>query len=479
MINLKEVFFGFSDADKEASRNPNTFKEVFFDPHGYLHELIDGDRFLVIGRKGDGKTAYGAQIKLLSNDSACSFYAYQRSLNNFNNSTFEKIKANNDLGGNHYISFWKCVILIECVRMINKFEPTIQLEEFTDIVSALNDQGFFNFDNDIATTIIKLIESDTSLDIKSVFKHSRRHEYDKELKGADEIFSAILNSIKNLYLHKKFIFIIDGLDDILNNSEYKPEIITGLIRAVDFINEIMLKQTLNLKIIILIRDDIYNLCRDANLSKITRDSGIRLSWNIKDEPYKSDLIKLVSKRIDVVSGMENSFEDVWKDIFPSDVDGKDTLDYVLNNLIYRPRDILQFFIEAQKEFEEGEKFTSEKIKTILSRYSDEYFVDAMKDELTGFFPDNIVTKLPDVLSRIGSRYFYLEDFKEECKNYFDFENVSKIEILEKLFAAGYIGQHRPRDDRDLTVFSFRNSREKFDASHECILHRGLMRALTI
>lgn len=87
--------------------------------------------------------------------------------------------------------------------------------------------------------------------------------------------------------------------------------------------------------------------------------------------------------------------------------------------------------------------------------------------------------MPDVLSRIGSRYFYLEDFKEECKNYSDFENISKIEILEKLFAAGYIGQHRPRDDRDLTVFSFRNSREKFDASHECILHRGLMRALTI
>ena len=45
------------------------------------------------GRKGDGKTAYGAQIKLTANENGV--YAHQRSLNNFNNDTLVNIVPGN------------------------------------------------------------------------------------------------------------------------------------------------------------------------------------------------------------------------------------------------------------------------------------------------------------------------------------------------------------------------------------------------
>ena len=102
--------------------------------------------------------------------------------------------------------------------------------------------------------------------------------------------------IQNIYLNKKFILIIDGLDDILDSSEFKAEIITGLIRAVEEINRVFRKTTLSIKAIILARDDILNLCRDPNLSKILRDSGIRLSWEISDDPYDSNLIRACLKK---------------------------------------------------------------------------------------------------------------------------------------------------------------------------------------
>lgn len=38
---------------------------------------------------------------------------------------------------------------------------------------------------------------------------------------------------------------------------------------------------------------------------------------------------------------------------------------------------------------------------------------------------------------------------------------------------------RPREKGDYTVFSYRNPRETFQDEDECILHRGLTRALTI
>ena len=477
MIDFQKIYFGCSDANTEAERNPSTFNRVFFDSHGHLEELIKGNKFILRGRKGDGKTAYSAQLKLVG--PAYNTYVYQRSLDNFNNTVFAEIKTYDSLGGNPYISFWKCILLIECVGMIYKYEPNIQTTGFVNIVDALSRYGFLATDNDISVTVTKLVEANSVLSLKDVFQHSRKYSKEIELRGAEQIYTTIRNSIQNIYLAKHFLLVIDGLDDILNSTEFKAEIITGLIRAVEDINRAFKTATLSIKAIVLIRDDILNLCRDPNQSKIVRDSGIHLSWTIQDNPYESDLIKLVGKRVDDATGIEGSFVQMWNDVFPETIGTKDTLEYILDNIIYRPRDILQFFLEVQKEFVPNHQLTVEKIQTALARYSDEYFVDAMRDELTGFFPNDAVTLLPDILSQMGSRYFYLSDFEKECKNYPEFDNVSSRLILEKLFAAGYIGQHRPREGLDYTVFSYRNLREKFNPDHECIVHRGLTRALTI
>lgn len=166
----------------------------------------------------------------------------------------------------------------------------------------------------LAITVTRLVEARFSIKYQSVFQHNRKYAHDVELRGAEEIYTAIKNSIKDIYLPRKFILIIDGLDDILNNTEFKAEIITGLIRAVDEINRVFKKTTLSIKTIILIRDDILNLCRDPNLSKISRDSGIRLSWAIDGDPYDSDLIQLVCKRIDEVAGYKFIFK-CLKEIF--------------------------------------------------------------------------------------------------------------------------------------------------------------------
>ena len=101
------------------------------------------------------------------------------------------------------------------------------------------------------------------------------------------------------------------------------------------------------------------------------------------------------------------------------------------------------YTEIQKEFVLGKKLTSEKIETALARYSDEYFVDAMRDELTGFFSDDVVTKPPDILIKMGTRYFYLSEFENECSHYPEFEGIPCHILLDKLFVAGYIGQRRP------------------------------------
>lgn len=477
MIDLKEVFFGFSDANTEAERNPEGFKKVFFDPQNNLDELVSGDRFILYGRKGDGKTAYSAQIKLTADDNG--IFAYQRSLSNFTNETFIQIKSNDAIGGNPYISFWKAILLIECVGMIHGCEPNIQVAEFVNLVDALKRYGLLADENDISVTVTTLVELDSSINVRSVFQRGRRCQQEEQLRGAEQIYSAIKRTIKNIFVNKRFLLILDGLDDILNNSEFRAEIITGLIRAAEEINRVFKKTTMSIKCLILVRNDILNLCRDPNLTKIIRDSGIKLSWNLPDDPFEGSLLKLVSKRVDAVTGKENSLRETWSETFPETICGKPSIEYVLDNVIYRPRDVLQFFIEAQKEFTKGAKLSEEKVQSALSQYSSDYFVDAMRDELTGFFPNDVVTELPNILSKMGTQFFFSKDFAQQCADNPIFENVGTNQILEKLFQAGYIGQHRPREKTDFTVFSYRNPRETFQPEHECILHRGLMRGLTI
>lgn len=477
MINIKEIDFGRADANREASLNPSKFKEAFYDPEDYLDELMAGEKFLLVGRKGDGKTAYGAQIELVAQEH--NMYACRRTLDNFNDVTFEKLKTYEKLSTNPYISIWKCILLIEYVKMIYEHEPNIQKQEYLGLIDALRRQGFFDPDDDITITVDKLVESNTKITLKNVFQHNRKYNYDEELCGAEKIYSTTKKTIQSLYLGEKFILVIDGLDDLLKYKEFKPDVVTGLIRAVNDINLAFRKSTLSVKTVLLIRNDIYVLCRDANLSKIYRDAAIKLSWLVPENQYDSALLKLVGKRIEKVAGEAVSFRKFWEELFPDRIRNRSSLDYILENIIYRPRDILQLFIEIQKVAVPGKKLTDDKIRDALANYSEEYFVGAMQDEMTGFFPDNVVTLLPGILKRMESHVFKLREFEKECAQYPEFDNIPAVSILEQLFNAGYIGQRRPRENMDYTVFSYRNPRETFHPEDDCVVHRGLTRALTI
>ena len=478
MNNFKEVFLGCADSDTEAERNPKMFSTCFFDPDNNIEELLNGYKYIVSGRKGDGKSAYSAKISLLEDE--LTICTAKKTLNNFNNIIFEQLATYKNLGGNQYISFWKCVLMIETVKLINEKQNCVSNENFTALVDSLREIGLLETE-DIARTVTKLVETNTSFNLKSAFSRSHKHEHQKELQGTEEIYLAIRKTIQNLFFGtSKHYLLIDGLDDILSVDNFEPKVITGLIRACDEINSYFRKTTLFLKVIIFARTDILSVCRDTNFSKILRDSSIELSWKIEDisDASSSMLLRLVKKRFDNVWDNNEYFIDIWNQIFQPIDASKSSLEYVLENIIYRPRDILQFMLEAQSSYS-GNKISEPMLQSILYNYSNNYFVSAMQDELTGFFPDSAVTVLPTVLSKIGQQYFRVGDFKKECNRHKEFANVDATELLKKMFNDGYIGQHRPKTVGEYTVFKYRNPRETFNEEHECIVHRGLMRSLTI
>lgn len=80
MYNFKDVFLGCNDSDTEAERYPKKFVSSFFDPENNIQELLSGYKYIVSGRKGDGKSAYSAKISLL--ESEMDICTAKKSLNN-------------------------------------------------------------------------------------------------------------------------------------------------------------------------------------------------------------------------------------------------------------------------------------------------------------------------------------------------------------------------------------------------------------
>ena len=481
IMSIFKVEFGTSDAETELIRSPQIFDKAFFDPHNYIDELVNGYKFIVSGRKGDGKSAYLAKLKRLADEEEC-LETIGVSLERLNSKFFEKFTDKDLAGGKRYVPMWKCILLLELVKHFEQRGFQIQKSNYISLVEALNKMGLLHGDS-VEETITKLDATDISINVRDWMTYGRHIEKEAVIRGANQIYNVLSEELKSVYLgNKKFRMVLDGLDDILRNKDFSIEIITGLLRATNEINNFFSKKTLNFKIIVLIRSDILDKCRDPDISKIKLASRVNLSWKPGSSNYESDLAKLILARFQM-QGDERSFLQIWNCYFPMQIDDKDSLAYMLENTLYKPRDMLMFFSLAQDMIGDVDRQLSEyEFKLLLTRYSEEYFVGHMQDELTGFLPDEAINELQTVISKIGSRRFTYDAFADEIAQHKEFNGIMAEEVLKLLFERGYVGQYRKRPDHPKEEFVLQthiNPTAKYEKEDDCYLHRGLVRAFGV
>lgn len=480
-MGINNVEFGTSDAETELIRSPQVFDKAFFDPHNYIDELVNGYKFIVSGRKGDGKSAYLAKLKRLA-DEEDSLETIGVSLERLNSKFFEKFTDQDLAGGKRYVPMWKCILLLELVKYLEMRGFQIQRPNYVSLVDALNRMGLLHGDS-VEETITKLDATDISVNVRDWVSYGRHIEKEVIIRGANQIYSVLSEELKSAYLgHKKFRMVLDGLDDILRSKDFSIEIITGLLRASNEINNFFNKKSLDYKIIVLIRTDILDKCRDPDISKIKLASQINLSWKPGSSNYDSDLAKLILARFHM-QGDDRPFVQIWHSYFPYQIDEKNSLAYMLDNTLYKPRDMLMFFSMAQSMIGDCDRQLSEyEFKLLLKRYSEEYFVGHMQDELTGFLPDDAINELQSVISKIGSRRFSYDAFAQEMAQHREFEGIQGEDVLKLLFERGYVGQYRKRPDHPKEEFFFQthiNPNAKYEKEDDCNLHRGLVRAFGV
>lgn len=471
MCKLAGINFGYADSERELLETPELFDSAFVDPKNHLDKLLYGIQFLVLGRKGSGKTAYGAKIQRLGMINQ-DIVAHSCPLFDLNYSLFESYADHHVTGGRRFLNIWKYLLFLEMIKLINKSCPEQENATFSDFVDSLKKHGLFPSE-DIVHTAKHLKINNISVNVANIFEAEQKSEKELVLSGIDEIADAGLKILQDTYWgEKRFYIIIDGFDDALRGEKFSSDIITGLIRAADAINRIIMHTRINFKIILLLRSDIFELCRDPDLTKIKRDSTINLSWT------REDLQNIVIKRIQNKHPDYSNFMDFWKGFAPKRFKNKASSTILFELTLLRPRDILQFFIECQDLYGNRESLSYSDFSSIISGYSKNYFISEMKDELTGLIPDDVIIAIPSIFSELGKRDFRETDITPllESRNI----GMTAHQLLEMLFAIGYIGQLRPRDaGKQFVSFVHMNPYDKYLSKDICIIHRGLIKALNM
>lgn len=162
---------------------------------------------------------------------------------------------------------------------------------------------------------------------------------------------------------------------------------------------------------------------------------LRLGWT------KSNLKELVDKRIAFLVKRRYTKKVVgWDDIFPAHVDKEETIDYLSERTLYRPRDMIAFMNECVHEAAGDNKITAHTIKMAEEKYSYDR-LHSLATEWQIIFPE----LLGVAQMFYGMKYsFSVSDVKERWleERYLEvFDSISNKQgalarLLDGLYSAG-------------------------------------------
>lgn len=477
-MKLGEYKFGYADATKELMIEPEIFKLAFCDPHDILNKLVNTWKYMLIGRKGVGKSAFSAKIQFIAEYEE-KYFAHPIQLNDFEYTTFAKASSDADLvGTKKYLDAWNFIIMLNIYKILYNILHITEVVEFSETISLLDKLGFPITDTFKASvTRVSRLKMGVTV---GVFDAGYEKEFGyKPISFSDRIGALIERMqgvLSSVFLSKKLFVLIDGVDDILRIKKNQLDILSSLIRSVDMLNQNFFEKKIDIKLLLFIREDIINQITDPDLNKIKRDGAIHLSW----VDNTNDLKQIVELRFKL---SDDQVLENWNNIFPHELQGKNSWEALLEHTLYKPRDVLQFLCTCQELYPNKEVLSYSDMKNAIKIYSRDYFIEEMKNELSGYIDDIMINTLPSTFQKLGRKSFTFETFVQVIND----QSISKEyneqdirQLLLVLFESGYIGQLvNSNRGKQSVVFKYRNSSAAIDYGQKIIIHRGIQKGLSV
>lgn len=460
MKKIEELNLGFSDAENYKRRENKMMFDSFFVKSEELDQLLNSSKYFLIGEKGTGKTAYAVY---LSNN----YYKDTKAAINFIRETdyqkFITLKKQKHLELSDYTSIWKVILLLLISQQVSENEPHDFIENvfnqrFKALNRAIQEYYLHAFSPEILTAL-NLVEQ--SKDAAEVFSEYMKFggEQSKQLSFSESRFQMNL-----YYLQRKFeeaissskfknhhILFIDGIDIRPSNIDYDDYLacVKGLANATwslntDFFADIKDSKG-RLKVVLLIRPDIFANLGLQNLNNKIRDNSVFLDLRTAYPTYRNSLIfRIVDNLLNAQQQVRLQHGLTWDAYFPYKVHvaGKNEESFIpfLRYSMSRPRDIITAISILKENY-------SNKNQVKLNQFTQSdfdnsdfrnkwsiYLLGEIKDFMIFYYTEHdyeIFLKFFEYLD--GKFQFDYAEYSEmygHIQNYLFSNNISKPQFLE-------------------------------------------------
>ncbi len=472
-MNFEDYNFGLADAYEEYCDQPHLIEEGILDSRGWIKSIQQGTKFLILGKKGSGKTAIGS--KLLQTSSKGKFVAQYQQLSSFPFNQFTGIMHMREAPEINYTEAWDFVLLLAlCSSFANdetvgSFDPREKKQLF-DLLKNLN----FISNNNLSSIVQKTKEKTYKTDLK-IFSSETKTE--TEDLNAQKLLTILRPAVMNFAGDTSHLLIIDGLDDVLTKRQVQYEALTALILSAKRLNSEFNLKHVPAKIILLCRTDVFEKLRTPNKNKIIQDNAIELDWYFDmPNPEDSDLIKIANLRASNSSGGDI---DIFSKNLPKSIKGKNTMKCLIDYTRYTPRDFISLLKCIQRVSPGKEKITELEIWKGLTIYSEDYFLREVKDELTGFIEnEEVIHLLFNLLVDLGKKEFTFNEIQKKASKD-RYKGIDLKTLLDLLYERGVIGNFENTGANRFYRSKYRNKHSQLDFEEMIFIHKALHKVLTL
>lgn len=429
--------FEWIDFGQVAAERDDLLPKYFYDS-GVLEKVTSSpSTFLVLGRKGAGKTAvfkrFGEDYEKYLEGGDCSIAL---SLNNYDWAVHGLMSNPNKAPSLAFIESWKyfiyvnAILAVEHVNMGSKYTkrlrkmierihgapaPTL-LQNLSQKLLRLSKlklpSGGFDLENgDIDALSVSAGEVEFA---EVEVRPSLQMQLSQSMSNVISIMEVGLK--KHTQSSGRIFVTFDRIDEawVIDSIEQIKPMISGLIGAADAINQSFAGK---LRPLIFLREDIFDVLSLNDKNKLRSDCGQLLAWR------RETLDRVIMERVNYYA--RESGHDEQKtvdDLFDRSKmrQQRKPLDYILARTMMRPRDIIKFLDLVKKDMVErrdnpfdGEDVNREKLECAAiynaeAQYS-AWLREEIIDEWVNQFP--LVEGLLSAIEAVGSTTFTPKKFQ--------------------------------------------------------------------
>lgn len=481
-VTVRNLYFGAIDADNEVAEDEAKFLGNFYDPNNIAHEIKNNPiKYLILGKKGTGKTAVGKFIEVSSKKTGDATAKYI-SFDAFDYRQFARLKDNEADSYEQYMFAWKWILLTYAGLVVTS-TPDVQDLGIVQTISRL----------------IQTVHGDSTVGLQRLLNRRVAKGFEVDLafvgdfindpEGGRYSFRDVTEALESLLMDvpypqdSKFILVIDGLDEKIRPENIYSEAVSGLLWVTSRLNREFRNAGVPIKIVIMLRDDVYGLLFGPNINKPYYDNSLRLDW-VSSSKTKSDwpISKLIGRRINNSlrafgnPGLTNPLESLLPERVHTRNASRPAWDWVLDLTTCKPRDIIMFFKCCQELCIHGERQISEGILWDALKPFSQYMDSEFRAELYGHLNEDEIRELfESIFPRLRKR-FNLSDFAEAAQ-YAVLGQRDPADVLTTLYSLGIVSII---DKNDFRFYVWRSGTAgKTDmANYEFEVHLGLWKRLS-